>query len=824
MDLEVFAGPDGAVLSDDYRVKNHEEKVLEAEYFAWVSENEDYPSLDYEYIINNSADAGDNQDAAIIIKDLVISPPVLVNGVNVIMKQGKRFPDDMFRIGPFNKNAFLKAGSPYHFIPIKYTDEHLDRIVKTADQNTVEIFNTFVEFKVQFDYCIDKTGLYRESPDDYQFNSFETTLKFRIFKRAKPEWFCLDFGTSAVVASFARSLNGPEDTRLIPLAAKKAERAQKTWPQSPEEWEDAGEGARHLIASSAVLAHDDFAGSFRQPDKYGSAAVLFSPPTGYTEYYYQLLPCLKSLVGNKYLPSKLIPPRTRRINHNRIVVNDILKMIYGQLFRFFIPDNAKETQRMVISFPNTFAMSHIDIIKRIAVESLGQLRDDYLRFISESDAVAFYYNHHRKTFIDNSNLQSPPPDFDRHVLVYDMGAGTLDLTYFVRSRVRTAKDSIKTRISINGKLGMSKAGNYLDYVLANILVKLLCEKDKVKENTDSSLCQKIRELMIIRNAQSTRSLTDAFELKNYVKNTLKPHLDDAETDTLPGELTLFGSPMPLDEITLKEIIEDDEFKDFQEGITKRVFESFVALFGEGDESSRHLPIDLVLFSGRMTGSLSLRKAVKNALAVFGPQDKEVMFADLSARRFVDIDTPVESITGLKTVVIDGALAFSQGKRGFELVNSNVYATYGAFLVSNESEVTWLPLIDYRTKPIAGKEFTTDDGITIKEYNTRYSRANTTSPVHPETVDLANYRSIIIAQTYSKDPLADWNANRRELISVIGRRDLEVPEGASSVQPIRLRIDRNNHLSFSIGNEPQELLPHDDYESDTFARAMWPIVM
>jgi hypothetical protein len=828
MALEVFAGPEGAAFTDDCRIDNNTVKELDAEYFAWSAENEVHPSLNYEYIINNSADIVEEgrENAAIIIKDMTVTTPEPADGAHVVLKRGNRFPNEMFKIEYPAGVVLLKSDSDPLVIAIKYTDEFLDHIEKTEENGNVEIFNAFVEFKVAFKYCIDKTGLYEASPEDYPFKSFETTLRFRIFKRAKPEWFCLDFGTSALVASFARSLNEPEEKRLVSLAEKKKELDQKVWT-APEASEDAGEGSPFLISSSAVLAHTNFSETFLQSDKYGTAAVLFSPPSlGYDRYYIQLLPCLKSLVGNKYLPQKLIPIGTRRQqNANRIDVNDILKVIYGQLFRFFIPESIKKTQRMVISYPNTFAMSHIELIKSLAKDSMERLRDDYLRFISESDAVAFYYNHHRQSFIENSNLRNLPADFDKHVLVYDMGAGTLDLTYFVRTRVRTGKNSAKTRIAIKGKLGMNKAGNYLDYVLADILIRLLVEKEEIKNSADVTLPQKLLELITVRNVPASRSLTDAFVLKDYVKNTLKPHLDDSETSSLPGKLSLFGTSMPLNEITLKEIIENEEFQDFQEGITKRVFENFVALFGDGDEQSRNLPVNLVLFSGRMTGSLSLRRAVKNALNVFGPQDKNIMFADLSSRKFIDIDTPVGSITGLKTVVVDGALAFCRGRRGFELVNSNVYATYGAFLVSNESEVTWLPLIDYRTKPIMGRESASDDGITIREYNTRFSRANTTSPINPEAVDLADYRSIIIVQTYSKDPLADWNANRRELISVIGKRDLEVPEGANSVQPIRLRIDhRNNHLTFSIGNEPQELMPHDDYESDTFARAMWPIVM
>lgn len=826
MDLEVFAGPDSAAQTDEHRIKNEEEKVLKAEYVSWASPDQRYPTLNFEYVVNNSADAvsTESPEAALIVKDLRITTPQTAPNVTIAFRSGKSM-EDMFRIRVPEEGKVhrLMPDSLPIVIPIEYSDEHLVRMTEDGH----EVFNTFVRIGVSFNYCLDKMGSYPEDPDGCVFRPFRSTLAFKVFKRALPEWLCLDFGTSAVVASFARDLRGSEAERLLPLEASKQELDLKVWPNVPT---DRSEGSQYLISSAAVLAHDDLGTTLQNPKVFGSSAVLFSPPAQYTEYYRQLLPCLKSLIGNEYLPSELIPVGTRRRlgaeneegGRKRIVVEDVLKIIYQQLFRFYVPDRVMQTERLVLSFPNTFAPKHIDVIKGIATEVFKPVRRDYLRSISESDAVAFYYNHHRQTFIQQSSMVLMD-GFDKHVLVYDMGAGTLDLTYFVRSRVHVGKDRYKTRISIEGKMGMNMAGNYLDFILADVLVNLLCQKDGVKNNPGKNdLAEQIKNLMKVKDVPESRSLKDAFALKNYVKDTLKIHLDDPTDMPLPGELNLFGFQMPLSEIRIKDVVEADEFKEFLSETTQKVFEHFVSLFGKGDEGAHRLPVDVVLFSGRMTGCISLRKAVKKALEAFGKQEKEVLFADLSARKFIEIDEKVESITGLKTVVVDGALAYCQGEKGYELVNSNVYGTYGVFLVDHQNTTEWLPLIDYRTKPLSGKESLSDDGLVIREYDTKFARAETTSPINPQAIDLSNYHEIILVQTYSRDPLANWKKNRKELISVIGTFSIDLNE-IDPIQSIRLRIDSDNQLIFSIGNQPQQLLPHDDYEGESFARAMWPIV-
>ena len=812
MDLEVFAGPAGFGRHKDTLLKNNATCDLSAEYPGWGQNGQVAPKLHFDYLINNTADATDpdKENAAIIVKDLRIEEPKGADGCRIQLAEEKKILGDMFFVDYEQRTIKLPVASDPFVIPISYTDQYLEGI---TDNRGSTLYNTYVEIPVSFSYFIDREGDFDEKEQDYNFQTFRSTLRIRIFKRARPEWLCVDFGTSAVAASFAKNIT--RKNNLLQLQPHKVNFIRKRWT----DYGDKGEGSDFLISSAVILQKPKI--EFNQD--YPQASAMFSPPTDMIEYYKRLLPCLKSLVGNEYLPKELIPTIVADEGQVRVEIKALLRLVYEQLFRYFLPEKAKESERMVLSFPNTFSPVHIQTIREIAKESFPQLRPDYLRFISESDAVAFYYNYHRQSFIGNtSNFSPQSDDFDKHILVYDMGAGTLDLTYFVRTKVSTGNGASKIRISIEGKMGVNKAGNYLDYVLAEILVDRLCQQKGLK----SDIPDKLRSLMNLQPGEETydQSLQYAVTLKDYVKNQLKPLLNNEPGQALEGPLQIYGVDFNLKRITIGDIVSDTRFTDFVKEVTEEVFANFVALFGKGDEEARSLPIDLVIFSGRTTGLLELRKAVRDKLNIFGQQEKETIFADLSARSYINCDEYVKDVTGLKTVVVDGALAYCISKNGFELINSNVYATYGVFLENNFGSTEWLPLIDYRTKPVNsnGNRVVSDDGIIIKTYDSHRFRAQTTSPVNPENVFFSSYRKITFVQTYSRKPLEDWTHGRREFISVIGSIQIDT-NGDDKPHKIRLQIDKNNNLIFSIDNLQQTQLMHEDYQSESFARAMWPIV-
>lgn len=80
--------------------------------------------------------------------------------------------------------------------------------------------------------------------------------------------------------------------------------------------------------------------------------------------------------------------------------------------------------------------------------------------MSESDAVSAYYLQNWDSFNKGRNISE-----DETVLVYDMGAGTLDITLFSKRK----NENGKIEVNILGKIGTGKAGNYLDYIISEII-------------------------------------------------------------------------------------------------------------------------------------------------------------------------------------------------------------------------------------------------------------------------------------------------------------------------------------------------------------------
>ncbi len=203
----------------------------------------------------------------------------------------------------------------------------------------------------------------------------------------------------------------------------------------------------------------------------------------------------------------------------KIKITTILQNAYESIFRDFVYPQVHQQlenedsltsvlNKIVLSYPNTFSPLHIKHIKEdVILQQFPEFDKNHIKFISESDAVAMYYA--------GNKYDKAKPEY---VLVYDMGAGTLDITYFYITR----KDE-KTNINIIGKSGKTTAGNYLDRLIAEHIYLLNKDKFKTKLFTDGN--NKIeREHSII--------------LKNYVKKIIKPNLYQKSIERQEEEVTI----------------------------------------------------------------------------------------------------------------------------------------------------------------------------------------------------------------------------------------------------------------------------------------------
>ena len=205
---------------------------------------------------------------------------------------------------------------------------------------------------------------------------------------------------------------------------------------------------------------------------------------------------VKHIVENEYV-------------NNKIKIKTILQNTYESIFRDFIFPQVKKQygntgdlssvlNKIILTYPNTFSPLHIKHIKEdVILQQFPEFDKKHIKFISESDAVAIYYAGN----MYNKNTVKP-----EYVLVYDMGAGTLDITYFLITRTNK-----KTNINIIGKSGKTTAGNYLDRLLAEYIY--MQNKDKF-----------ITELFPENKTKTKEVREHSIILKNYIKKIIKPNL------------------------------------------------------------------------------------------------------------------------------------------------------------------------------------------------------------------------------------------------------------------------------------------------------------
>lgn len=725
----------------------------------------------------------------------------------------------------------LENGKSY-VMPIKsslklvfaYDHTCIDKIWDDAGK---EIYERVISIPLKFDYFVDAEARYGNVGDvpSPSFQSFEAPLQILIRKEPAPEWLCVDFGTSAVVSCYGSQTFNEHAQRvntLHMLRNTKQAKLSQWFPNDVNFRRDETELDEHLITSTSVvnmtttkLDDSKIEESLKDVTNYRSAHIQFSPSSGMIDIYSRMLPSLKTLMGNKYLPNELLPANVTLTGD--LSVEKIFELVYKQFFNIFLPEEVTRTNKLIMTVPNTYAPIHIDILRTIARSALPDLRPDYLRFMSESDAVAFFYLSRRIDFMDNTDFELPD-GFDDNVLVYDMGAGTLDLTYYTRRQ-----KGERYEVDILGKMGVSRAGNYLDYLLAEIVVSLIEQQSDLPSNVKVAEMRKLLEL----KSYPGRHAGAASQLKKYVRDSLKPMLNSPADTTLPP-LTLFNVQYPTSALTVGQVLSHDLFTTYLAEISSGVFSHFARLF---DTEENPVRPQLVIFSGRTTCLRAIRESVASALDVLSVKPSEVLFLDLAGAKYSkDVFMDNDNVGNLKTAVVDGAFAFctdfAAGEGCYSLKNKNLYAQYGIMFKSATQGWIWEKLLDTHTKPIDDLEvIMSSDGVMVYQYDSRIHDASEVSGfggfegTKVRRRDFTDITAAYVLQSYSSNTETDWPRNL-DMISVIGHVDMINVRG---VREYGLSIDAENSVHFRVGTGEMKLLPHDEYTSESFKKSMWPIV-
>lgn len=679
-------------------------------------------------------------------------------------------------------------------------------------------------------------------------------LDIRLKKQPQSEWLCVDFGTSAVVAAYARdTLNDKKS--LIDLRKLKKHLLdiayQKDDVKNSIEDED-----DNLISSTVCFNNDPDTMDFRNidgtPNSFKKYPVWFSPSVEdiWRDY---LLPCLKTIIGYKHLPNIFTEDSLKKfkyrcgediiglVNENGdhtalMEVSEVAKTIYRQLFKYYLSQRfgrngllePRAVNKLVLSVPNTFTPLNIQAVKDLARDSMPGIYPEYLLTISESDAVACYYVSHQNEFLNSvkDDAKRIKLTNKENVLVYDMGAGTLDLTWFVKKTQKDENGRI-TQVDVNilGKLGVSKAGNYLDYELAGILREIYLEKTskngahKKKYNNDD----KFELAMLLDRTEAFGRKADSqdrMELKNYVKelkkglsdpNAVVPRLEIGGMVYIDGEQNGDNNTRRQQGVKLKmkDILENKHFKQIINEMTQEVLQNFGERYGD---KNGKLDIDVLIFSGRSTSLKAIREGVKEHISSICHKPEELLYADLCAGQLstdilqtFDIDN-----SQLKTVVTQGALAyatmFSREGSNYQLHSNKYYASFGLVKYYTNRSFEYVPLIDDR------------------KLNKVYKKNGTiTSSVYKVCTN--NLTQVDLIQSYSSHEEEDYKAGNFDTISKLcelpcqGFDDFDV----QLIMNIQSDNSEGTTLTFKVGQGCNSLDPHDDFNNLSLRKSLWPVI-
>lgn len=800
----------------------------------WISRNNDQ-TYHLKLCFTNTADADDPQfpNAAVFVWGVSIDAVDVEGGI--IQTSGNKSLKDIFAIngsGPWELNRRNGDNSAKCVLPIILKAGQIESITPAPDADktyaTICLHLTYymLEDEEGKNYSQVMSGNTKELNDNALH---QTIIRLRLEKDPHPGWMCVDFGTSAVVAAYAQGIQDNQNT-LINLKEIKERMLEAVYGNNNPKL-DINDEDNHLISSTVCFnnSNSDVYDNIC-PDGYNylKLPVWFSPSAADLRKDY-LLPCLKTIIGYKQLPNIFLDQYMEQFRYTTSTgeelklidddgratalmrVPEVSKMIYRQLFAYYLSqryDQRNETlvhrnvNKLVLSVPNTFTPINIAAVKRLAREAMPEIYPEHLRTVSESDAVACYYVAHHDDFLDNSQLSDSQKNELRRqerVLVFDMGAGTLDLTWFEKKEDGDGK----TTVTIKGKLGVSKAGNYLDYELGYILQELYSEGSKSPKQ--HKLSERIRKALIIDRSTSIREMSDSdmrFRLKNYVKE-LKKSLNGPTTD-LPT-LTLDGEEYPP--LKADNILDNKHFSDVIREMTADVLHTFGHRHNKTDGK---LDIDVVIFSGRSTRLKAIRESVKDNIGSICTQPDKILFADICSKKLqkgIEQASDEDHGITLKTIVTEGALAYASLFVGsnYKLITQPFYASYGLMKCGRrKGYYEYVPLIE---------EAGIHDGCkTIVS-----QRVN---------ISTGDFRQIDLIQSYSCDPEADYRNGNFDTISKLYTETISESRDDFKVRltmNIESDDDESVGLIFEVGQGTAMLDAHDDFNNNSLRKSLWPVI-
>ena len=309
-------------------------------------------------------------------------------------------------------------------------------------------------------------------------------------KLPHPNWLCIDFGTSAIVAAIKEShQRRPYFLSLQKLVPEHniAVNFEDYDPSNTEQGTD--------FLPSQVICNADLRQEATQNTQIRKGYPAYQPASlkpGDSDFIGlpatmrmlrenpgRVVYSLKSWLAQPS-PSILLPEpielfkeesrqvvETNQLPLDKIVESGFAALADGYITAF---DVFTKGGQVILSHPNTFTAFHQkklhDIAWKAFHQRLGIALPERLHLISESDAVAYHYCQQR--ILNNRHRTG----WER-LLVYDFGAGTLDLSLV---HIYWSQDGVyPEQWQVENRLGVPIAGNHLDSLLARLVDQSLTD-------------------------------------------------------------------------------------------------------------------------------------------------------------------------------------------------------------------------------------------------------------------------------------------------------------------------------------------------------------
>ncbi len=616
------------------------------------------------------------------------------------------------------------------------------------------------------------------------------------------EWLCVDYGSSAIVCKFGE--------KLIDLRSKKEEIIRNDVELVKYRKDDIEIGTKFL--NSDVLLYE----SSRKQEvnesslcseqssnvvlPYSSQAVFLAPTSSLLrDRFLTQIPCLKVLVGNDFLPKdihyemfsyyhkdssgNLIKEMARDVqdkSSSLLCINSIFKEAYHVLFKYFIAGtigNVEKINKLALTYPNTYTPYHRSILRSIVYDVFPYLRK--ITFVSESDSVAAYYMHHWKEYhSDIKKLKDPEGE---RVLVYDMGAGTLDITYFKQKWI---SQKCCHKLEIQGKLGTGKAGNYIDFVIATVVCRLVgidpnIARSDVKGDGDM---------------YSQRVI-----LKQVITNQIKPKLSNPDNIEIRFSLQNVGGT--IYKVNTKDILEDQTFNSCLDECTYGVIDKLKKYLGK-----KRPAIDTVVLSGRSCKLVPLQQRLKTAISE-NSRTENVEFVTLDFPKNTKVDSREDR---QKTVVVEGAeiiaKEFDCEQSRVKLISKRIYASYGLSFINKEGQVDYIELLNHQD--------TDTDCMPATIFKTE-----------SKEIQVSRNSEVQLVQSYlnEEDTIQYLRMGEMEFVSVMG--SFKTEEFTKLELSVSLKIDELDNITLIINNCQSVGLPPKgvDLQNPITKKSLWPLV-